>query len=138
MKGKAFTGMLLVNDAGGLREGEKGDWQQSRGEADAEEVDGTGSTALENARGHEGEEHAGVAERPDGFDATMAGERESHLLRPQRMRNESRRRRSSWVETTRKSETLWERRRECEPQILDAAPVDLQRRQAEERTHVHR
>ena len=29
-------------------------------------------------------------------------------------------------------------RRECEPQILDAAPVDLQRRQAEERTHVHR
>lgn len=79
MKGKAFTGMLLVNDAGGLREGEKGDWQQSRREADAEEVDGTGSAALENARSHEGEEHAGVAERPDGFDATMAGERESHL-----------------------------------------------------------
>lgn len=42
MKGKAFTGMLLVNDAGGLREGEKGDRQQLRGEADAEEVDGQG------------------------------------------------------------------------------------------------
>ena len=70
MKGNAFTGSLLGIPPNSLREGEKGDRKQSRGEADSEEVDGTGVTSLENGGGHEREQHAGVAERPDSLHAT--------------------------------------------------------------------
>lgn len=79
MKGNAFTGILLVTGGTRLREGEKGDGEESRGEADAEEVDGTGVASLENGCGHEGEQHAGVAERPDRFNTTMDVLKGTHL-----------------------------------------------------------
>lgn len=138
MNGNAFTGILLVIHLDRLREGEKGDGEESRGEADPEEVDGTPVASLENGGGHESEQHAGVAERPDSLHATREIVWGTNLRRPQRMRNESRRRRSSCVKTTRKRETLCGSREEGKPQVLDASPVQLERRQAEERTHVHR